>query len=37
MATNGINTSVEPATKPVATSELDSTITYNVLREEASA
>ena len=37
IAANGSNTSVEPATNPVATSELERTMTYSVLREEASA
>src|SRR5215213_4959299 len=36
IAANGINTSVEPATNPIATSELESAMTYNVLRAEAS-
>src|SRR5688572_16637017 len=36
IAANGINTSEEPATNPSATSELESAMTYNVLRAEAS-
>ncbi|HYS14474.1 MAG TPA: hypothetical protein VEN28_14280 [Burkholderiaceae bacterium] len=36
IAANGINTSAEPERNPIATSELESAMTYNVLRADAS-